>query len=90
LQEGTLSECIKFDIKINSTIPKLLGLPEIAKNIIEGVVVKSIDNITMPGSRDASRAIWKVKNAKFAEVNPPAPGMETVNLTYSKIHSMKR
>lgn len=32
LFEGTLDECIKYDIKFNTVIPKALNLPEIEKN----------------------------------------------------------
>ena len=66
---GTLEECFKFDIKINSTIPKLLGLPELPKNQCEGIVIKSVQ----PVFKNNKRVIFKKKNERFAEVNPKVP-----------------
>jgi galactokinase len=73
LRRGTLMECFGFDIQINSTIPKSLGLPALQKNQMEGIVIKSINNYTIPGKRPEYRlrAIFKKKNSKFEEVNPP-------------------
>jgi len=71
LLTGTLSECFAFDIKQNSTIPELLGLKPIKQNQMEGVVIKTVEPVIIPGK--GSRAIFKHKNAKFEEVNPPAP-----------------
>jgi Rnl2 family RNA ligase len=73
LKRGTLAECYAFNTEINSTIPKLLGLPELKKNQMEGIVIKSVNNYLMPKARGEyqPRAIFKKKNAKFGEVNPP-------------------
>ena len=38
-----MSEVMFFDTKINSTIPALLGLPLLNKNLIECVVLKPYD-----------------------------------------------
>jgi len=70
LFEGKLEDCLSFDIKINSSIPALLGLPPLQHNQIEGIVVKSNTFCNLSGKN--ARAIWKMKNAKFEEVNPPA------------------
>eukprot|EP01119_Soliformovum_irregulare_P006110 TRINITY_DN17880_c0_g1_i1.p1 TRINITY_DN17880_c0_g1~~TRINITY_DN17880_c0_g1_i1.p1 ORF type:complete len:349 (-),score=75.66 TRINITY_DN17880_c0_g1_i1:42-1088(-) len=71
LMEGTLEECFKFNIQANSTIPNLLGLPPLAKNQMEGVIIKAIDGqLRLKGK--TNRAIFKFKNANFEEVNPPA------------------
>jgi len=70
LKEGPFDECIKYDIKFNSTIPALLGLPELPQNQCEGIVVKSIEpTFTAQGKRH----IFKAKNAQFQEVNPKVP-----------------
>jgi Rnl2 family RNA ligase len=71
LREGNLNDCFSFNIKINSSIPKLLGLPSLNKNQIEGVIIKCSEPLILPGRHD--RAIFKHKNDKFAEVNPKPP-----------------
>jgi Rnl2 family RNA ligase len=79
LVEGTLAECFAFDIRVNSTVPALLGLPPLphGHNQMEGVVIKSVHNVALPmgkqrpaGAGAGPRAIFKKKNAKFEEVNP--------------------
>jgi Rnl2 family RNA ligase len=72
LREGSLTECLSFDIKISSTIPVLFGLPRLSKNQIEGVIIKCTEPLTLPG-KGRERAIFKHKNDKFAEVNPKPP-----------------
>lgn len=70
LVEGTLAECFAFDIRINSTIPQLLGLPPLEQNQMEGIVIKAVETVHFPVTKILPRAIFKKKNAKFAEVNP--------------------
>jgi Rnl2 family RNA ligase len=77
LVEGTLAECFAYDIRINSTLPGLLGLPPLEQNQIEGIVIKSVHNVGLAmgkryqgGSGGGPRAIFKKKNARFEEVNP--------------------
>lgn len=38
--KGTFKEIFAIDIKIDSTIPELLGLPKLEKNLIEGMVLR--------------------------------------------------
>jgi len=71
LLEGTLEECLKFNITINSSIPKHFGLPELEKNQCEGVVIKSVEYKYKPTGN--KRYILKYKNQKFAEINPKVP-----------------
>jgi len=74
LVQGSLEDCFNFDIKADSTIPSILGLPSLHKNQMEGVVIKPVNSsVSIPGKRPPIRAIFKVKNEKFAEVNPKAP-----------------
>ena len=68
---GTLAEVLQYDIKRNSTIPKLLGLPELEQNQMEGIVIKSVEPIYY--GRHQLRAMYKMKNIKFQEVNPKPP-----------------
>eukprot|EP01129_Flabellula_baltica_P016885 TRINITY_DN918_c0_g2_i1.p1 TRINITY_DN918_c0_g2~~TRINITY_DN918_c0_g2_i1.p1 ORF type:complete len:349 (-),score=88.25 TRINITY_DN918_c0_g2_i1:32-1036(-) len=70
LMTDVLSECRKFDIQINSTIPALLGLPPLDQNIIEGVVMKCVDRMKIIPSDRGIRRILKKKNKKFEEINP--------------------
>jgi Rnl2 family RNA ligase len=71
LVEGTRDECLKMDIRINSTIPARLGLPPLEQNQMEGIVIKSVEPLFFPVKHKfPPRAIVKKKNAKFEEVNP--------------------
>jgi len=71
LARGDLASVYGYKIQQNSTIPELLGMPPLAHNQMEGIVIKHVDNVTLPGRTD--RVIFKKKNANFEEVNPPAP-----------------
>jgi len=64
---GTLQECRNYDTYFSSTIPALLGLPPLEKNICEGIVAKVVDGSLNP---QGLRLIFKKKNPKFAEINP--------------------
>ena len=58
LRTGSIAHCFEFDIKIDSTVPKLLSLPPLSKNQMEGIIIKSVDpnvlcrvhNLTVTGS----------------------------------------
>lgn len=62
---GKLEEALNFDIRINSIIPKQLNLPDLNKNIIEGIVVKPFNQLDNKSSR--VRPIIKIKNPEFDE-----------------------
>lgn len=72
---GTLEECLKFDIRFKTRIPKLKGLKDFEEyqgrklsQICEGVVIKpESDNFF---TANGSRVIIKYKNSDFAEVEP--------------------
>ncbi|MDR0263475.1 MAG: hypothetical protein LBJ04_09640 [Sphingobacterium sp.] len=62
---GKSNEALNFNIRINSNIPKLLGMPELEQNLIEGVVVKPYDLKDL--SLLSRRPILKIKNPEFDE-----------------------
>lgn len=63
LFKGTLAECLSYPNEFPTTIPALYGLPEIAGNCCEGVVIRPEKAVFLqPGSR----VIIKNKNGKFA------------------------
>jgi Rnl2 family RNA ligase len=78
---GTLAECLKFNYAINTTIPQKLGLPLLEKNLCEGVVVKSVEPLMIKKGGAVVRAIYKMKNAKFTEVNPRVESLYEKNRT---------
>lgn len=49
-----------MDIKMDSTIPELLGLEKIENNIIEGMVIRPNTNVRIPNLE--GRVILKKKN----------------------------
>ncbi len=62
---GKFADALNFNTRINSIIPKQLNLPELADNLIEGVVIKPYNQ---PGSVSISvRPIVKIKNKEFDE-----------------------
>ena len=62
---GKLSHTLNFNIRINSTIPKIWNLPPLNDNLIEGVVVKPYQ--PLPASWRKARPIIKLKNPEFEE-----------------------
>lgn len=62
---GTLKECLDYPNDFQSIIwTELYNLPKIEDNVIEGTVIKPIENFTMP---NWTRAILKNKNSKWTE-----------------------
>lgn len=84
LISGSMEECTKFNIKINSLLPKQLGLSDLNQNQIEGIVIKTgkrklyladsqklhFQDQPINFGSNSHRIIFKIKNEKFAEINP--------------------
>eukprot|EP01012_Entosiphon_sulcatum_P026342 TRINITY_DN31773_c0_g1_i1.p1 TRINITY_DN31773_c0_g1~~TRINITY_DN31773_c0_g1_i1.p1 ORF type:complete len:364 (-),score=47.68 TRINITY_DN31773_c0_g1_i1:61-1152(-) len=68
LKRGSIEECLATDITFDSTVPAALGLPPLPRNQVEGIVVKPAGM-----AEYGKRSVFKKKNPKFDEVNPPAP-----------------
>lgn len=64
LLTGTLEEALNYQNEYQTTIPKMLGLPEIPDNICEGNVIKPLETAYFG---NGSRIVVKNKNAKFSE-----------------------
>ena len=64
LFRGSLEDCLKYPNKYITTIPKLLGLPEIADNVCEGNVIRPSQATYL---WSGERLILKNKNEKFKE-----------------------
>jgi Rnl2 family RNA ligase len=62
---GTLNQALGFNIRFNSHIPSLLGLPDLGDNLVEGVVIKPLNN-PAPELFEI-RPIFKLKNREFEE-----------------------
>lgn len=62
--KGTFKECIDFSNEFQTTIPKLLGLPEIENNVCEGIVIKPVEPLFLS---NGDRIIIKSKNSKWDE-----------------------
>lgn len=65
LLTGKMNEVLGFDTRINSAIPKILGLPAIENNLIEGIVIKPLRHLSVLGKKE--RPIIKLKNKEFEE-----------------------
>jgi Rnl2 family RNA ligase len=64
LFRGTFSECLKYPNDFQSVISQWLGLPPIADNICEGVVIRPVKTAYL---HDGSRVMLKNKNERFTE-----------------------
>lgn len=64
LLRGTLSECLAHPNAFQSKISQWLGLPDIADNICEGVIIRPVIPQYL---RNGSRVLIKSKNARFDE-----------------------
>lgn len=64
---GKLNEALNYNIRINTTIPKQLNLPELCDNIIEGIVIKPYNQTNQDSI--TTRPILKIKNPEFEEQN---------------------
>ncbi|MCU0437214.1 MAG: 2'-5' RNA ligase [Raineya sp.] len=62
---GKINEALNFDLRISSTLPHLLQLPEIENNLIEGVVIKPLKHSGLKSV--IIRPIIKIKNPEFNE-----------------------
>lgn len=67
LHIGKLNQCLFFNTRFDSRVPGWLGLPEIAPNLVEGIVVKPATNLIISGPKGDIRPIFKIKNKEFAE-----------------------
>jgi len=68
-----MNEALDYNLKFDSTLPKILGFPELPKgsNIVEGVVAKPMKNLKCTDKYDEeTRAIVKLKNPGFTETKP--------------------
>lgn len=67
LMEGTLDECLAIDLDRTTKMPERYGLPSIEGNIIEGVVIRPVQEQYLNGGQ---RVMLKKKNKQFGEVRP--------------------
>ena len=65
---GSLQQVLQFDTHIHSTIPAQFDLPPLDDfNLIEGVVIKPIDDLIVATKKGDIRPILKIKNPEFSE-----------------------
>lgn len=64
ISHGTFEAMLKVNNAMVSRVPKMLGLPNIKQNTMEGLVIRPVDNRYL---RRGERVIIKSKNAKWSE-----------------------
>lgn len=65
---GSFQEALNYPLGFSSTIPRRLGLPPLpTENKAEGVVIKPLKTILLPGGKGLTRPLLKRKIAEFAE-----------------------
>lgn len=62
LARGTFKKLVNYDIKFNSTIPKMWGYTTLANNLAEGIVIRPVDY------NDVGFCKVKIKNDVFAKI----------------------
>lgn len=67
LFRGSYEDAIAFPIGFESHLPALLGLPPIAGNKAEGVVIKPVRPVVVPRRAGSIRPVIKRKIAEFSE-----------------------
>jgi Rnl2 family RNA ligase len=67
LHVGSYTAALNYPLGFATTIPPLFGLPPLADNIAEGVVIKPLHEIIVPTTRGPIRPILKRKIPTFAE-----------------------
>jgi len=67
LFKGRLLDCLKYPNEFNSLIPDWLGLPALATNIVEGVIIRPVTTLFFD---NGSRVLLKNKNEKWSEKKP--------------------
>lgn len=66
LYKGNLKECLNYPNNFKTTLPKMIGLPELNGNVCEGVVIRPIKSLFLTSG---SRVLIKNKNEKWRENN---------------------
>lgn len=66
LARGSYDEVCNYNPRFQSTIPGILGLPPLEKNLVEGVVIKELGEIKKT-KEGPHRSIFKIKNDDFSE-----------------------
>jgi Rnl2 family RNA ligase len=64
---GSYEEALAYPIGFKSGVPKRLGLPAIANNKAEGIVIKPVDPIYVETEKGRARILLKKKIAEFSE-----------------------
>ena len=62
-RDGSLAECLEHPVEIESTVPATFGLPPIAGNLAEGVVIRP----AREPLRASDRGLFKRKIPQFSE-----------------------
>jgi Rnl2 family RNA ligase len=75
IKYASLNELSVSDNMFNSLIPKMFGLPDIDNNIVEGIVIRPINEQI---DKYGNRVILKSKNEKFTETLEPGPSVKKV------------
>ncbi|RUS26442.1 hypothetical protein BC938DRAFT_470766 [Jimgerdemannia flammicorona] len=64
LRTCSLNDALRYNPRFETTIPQLLGLPRIAGNMAEGVVIRPVKELMATGGQ---RMILKIKADEFSE-----------------------
>jgi Rnl2 family RNA ligase len=66
---GNYDEALHFDIRFESTLPAMLGLPRLPfPNLAEGVVIKPARELRLTTAKESFRPLLKHKIREFSEV----------------------
>lgn len=84
LFRGKLEDAMNYEVGFETTIPPLLGLPNIEDNIAEGIVVKPAESFTITTEKGVVRPVFKVKIPDFSEGKSQAPADDSIDEIFNK------
>ena len=73
----TLEEALSFDLGFATPLPTQFGLPPVADNLAEGIVIKPLQTVAMETEKGMKRVIFKRKIEKFSERRPLGPRIQS-------------
>lgn len=64
---GPYTQAVNFNPRFQSGIAKQLGLPAVANNLAEGIVIRPMRSLLVPTKKGLERPIMKIKIPEFSE-----------------------
>ena len=73
----TLEKALSYPLGFATPLPTQFGLPPVADNLAEGIVIKPLQTVAMETEKGTKRVIFKRKIEKFSERRPLGPRIKS-------------